>query len=232
MKPAAAELRVAGLVRLSTCDWPGQLAATLFCQGCGWACPYCHNAALRPMHGAESIAWSGIVEFLQARVKLLDAVVFSGGEPTLQAALRPAMETVKRMGFRVGLHTAGASVRRLAPLLPLLDWVGFDVKAPFADYARITGVQGSGAQARTCLKLLLAAGIAVEARTTVHPALLSAADLEEMRRALLQMGVTNYVLQKVRAEGVEAGSLLPFPAPPLPALAADFGAGFASFQQR
>ena len=78
---------------------------------------------------------------------LLDAVVFSGGEPTLQAGLLDAMLEVRELGFKIGLHTAGMYPQRLAAILPLMDWVGMDVKAPFADYARITGTPGSGERA-------------------------------------------------------------------------------------
>ena len=41
------DLVIGGLTPLSTLDYPGRLAAVVFCQGCAWACPYCHNAALR-----------------------------------------------------------------------------------------------------------------------------------------------------------------------------------------
>lgn len=220
------------MARLSTCDWPGELAATIFCQGCAWSCPYCHNPGLRAVHGREVIAWEQVRGFLAARVGLLDAVVFSGGEPTLQPALLPAMEEAKRMGFRIGLHTAGPSLQCLAPLVPLLDWVGFDIKAPFADYARITGVEGSGAKARASLQLLLASGVELEARTTVHASLLSAQDLAAMRYELLALGVRNYAVQKFRTAGVAPENLAQFPALPMPALNADFGVGFSSFTLR
>lgn len=232
MKPAATDLLVGGLARLSSCDWPGQLAATIFCQGCGWDCPYCHNPELRAARGTEVIPWKAVRNFLATRVRLLDGVVFSGGEPTLQPTLGAAMEEVKRMGFRVGLHTAGPSARKLAPLLPLVDWVGFDVKAPFAHYARITGVGGSGDEAKASLQLLLAAGVEHEVRTTVHAALLNTEDLRQMRAELQQLGVQNYVVQQFRAAGVRPGQLLQFPAPAMLPLSAEFGAGFSSFQMR
>jgi pyruvate formate lyase activating enzyme len=219
-------------VRLSTCDWPGQLCATIFCQGCGWNCPYCHNQALRAAHGAEAIAWSRIESFLKQRQGLLDALVFSGGEPTLQAALLPALEQVKRIGFRIGLHTTGPAPSKLAPLLPLLDWVGFDVKAPFDDYARITGVEGSGTEAKTSLQLLLAAGVTVEARTTAHAALLSSNDLLQIEQDLLAMGVSNYVVQQARRSANSAQNRGHSPLLPLPALGADFGSRFARFSLR
>ena len=232
MNPAAGDLRVAGLERLSSCDWPGQLCATVFCQGCAWACPYCHNAALRPMHTAGQIAWSAVRGFLSARARLLDGVVFSGGEPTLQPALAEAMRETRAMGFRIGLHTAGPSAERIRPLLPLLDWVGFDVKAPFADYARVTGVAASGERAQQSLRLLLEAGVAVEVRTTVHPSLLASAELDQMRMELLAMGVRHYVLQRYRTAGVAEDKRAALPVLPMPQLAADYGAGFAQFAVR
>src|SRR5690606_38132990 len=102
-----AELRVGGLERLSMCDWPGELAATIFCQGCPWDCPYCHNPHLLPVTGRHEIAWREVVDFLKSRRGLLDGVVFSGGEPTLQSALPQAIAEVRDLGFRIGLHTAG-----------------------------------------------------------------------------------------------------------------------------
>ena len=143
------DLRVGGLARWSSCDWPGQLVATVFLQGCPWRCRYCHNPHLLPVHGDGEIAWPQVLAFLETRRDLLDGVVFSGGEPLIQAALPEAMGAVRALGFGVGLHTSGAAPERLKAVLPLVDWVGFDVKAPFADYARITGVAGSGEAART-----------------------------------------------------------------------------------
>jgi pyruvate formate lyase activating enzyme len=226
----ATELQVGGLTRLSTCDWPGQLAATIFCQGCAWDCPYCHNPALRPTRAERPLAWSAILDFLERRRGLLDAVVFSGGEPTLQSALPAAVAAVRALGFRVGLHTAGMAPARFATLLPSLDWVGFDVKAPFEAYARITGVEHSGVQAQASLHALLASGIAYEVRTTVHPDLLSEDDLSRLKVQLLAHGVTRFVLQRFRPHGALSGRLCtPHAAP---ALAADFGSGFADFSVR
>ncbi|HEX6005079.1 MAG TPA: radical SAM protein, partial [Burkholderiales bacterium] len=76
-----------GLVALSTTDYPDHLAAVVFGQGCPWRCGYCHNPHLLPKRGVARIAWRDVLAFLERRRGLLDAVVFSGGEPTLQAAL-------------------------------------------------------------------------------------------------------------------------------------------------
>jgi pyruvate formate lyase activating enzyme len=223
---------VGGLARLSTCDWPGELAATVFCQGCGWDCAYCHNPHLRPAQGEESLCWDEVLRFLESRRGLLDAVVFSGGEPTLQGALAGAMRSVRELGFRVGLHTSGAVPERLGELLEWVDWVGFDVKAPLRAYGRITGIEESGARVQESLRFLLGSGVAYEVRTTVHAGLLAEGELLELRDLLLSLGVTHYAVQRFRADGVRADRLARFPPEPQVDLPEGFGDGFRHFVLR
>lgn len=194
-------LRVGGLTPLSTADWPGMLAAVVFCQGCPWRCNYCHNPHLIPPRGDTEIPWDEVLAFLHRRQGLLDGVVFSGGEPTLQPGLAEAMRAVRALGFKVGLHTGGAYPRRLAEVLSLVDWVGLDAKAPFAEYPRITGVAGSGVPAMASLEHVLASGVAHEIRTTVHPTLLSHADVACLAQELSARGVTRHVIQAFRSQG-------------------------------
>jgi pyruvate formate lyase activating enzyme len=135
-------------------------------------------------------------------------VVFSGGEPTLQADLPDAMREVRALGFKIGLHTGGMYPQRLEAVLPLIDWVGMDVKAPFADYPRTTSVAGSGERAFAGLQQVLASGVDHEIRTTVHPALLRDADLADMARDLAARGVKHYVIQAFRSQGCRDEGLL------------------------
>jgi len=194
-------LRVGGLTPLSTSDWPGMLAAVVFCQGCPWRCGYCHNPDLIPARGESEIPWDEVLAFLHRRQGLLDGVVFSGGEPTAQADLLEAMREVRALGFKIGLHTGGAYPKHLAALLPLVDWVGFDVKAPFADYPRVTGAAGSGERALISLQQVLASGVDHELRTTVHPALLTDTELVSLGRDLAARGAKHYVIQGFRSQG-------------------------------
>jgi pyruvate formate lyase activating enzyme len=163
---------------------------------------------------------------------LLDGVVFSGGEPTLQPALLDAIQAVRNLGFRIGLHTAGMAPERFAALLPWIDWVGFDVKAPFSVYSRITGVEQSGEKALASLRLLLASGIQYEVRTTFHPALLTLADMLELRDQLLALGVTNYVIQRFRSAGTQAGRLPHLPERQQLGLPCSYGDSFRQFHVR
>ncbi len=200
-------LRVGGLTPLSTTDWPGMLAAVVFCQGCPWRCGYCHNPGLIPARGDSEIPWGDVLAFLRRRQGLLDGVVFSGGEPTVQSDLPDAMREVRALGFRIGLHTGGAYPQHLAAALPLVDWVGFDVKAPFADYPRTTGAAGSGDRALAGLQQVLASGVAHEIRTTVHPALLADGAVVGLARDLAARGVKHYVIQAFRSQGCGDGAL-------------------------
>ena len=194
-------IRVGGITPLSTTDWPGMLAAVVFCQGCPWRCGYCHNPDLIAARGEHEIPWQEVLAFLRRRQGLLDGVVFSGGEPTLQNDLPEAMREVRALGFRIGLHTGGMLPEKLAAVLPLVDWVGMDVKAPFADYAHITGVAGSGQRALAGLEQVLASGVDHEIRTTVHPNLLDDAAVLGVGRDLFERGVRRYVIQAFRSQG-------------------------------
>ncbi|WP_133512965.1 anaerobic ribonucleoside-triphosphate reductase activating protein [Candidatus Thiosymbion oneisti] len=200
MTPAAQSLRIGGLTPMTTIDYPGELAAVVFCQGCPWRCRYCHNGHLLPPESEHQIPWSDMCAFLEKRTGLLDALVFSGGEPTLQAALPAAVKEARSMGFKIGLHTAGPYPDRLRRLLPFIDWVGLDIKALPADYPAVTGVPDSGERAWESLALLLDAGIALQVRTTVLPGWRDEPDLRPLADRLAAIGVRNHVLQRCRTE--------------------------------
>ncbi|HDN27361.1 MAG TPA: anaerobic ribonucleoside-triphosphate reductase activating protein [Thioploca sp.] len=188
-------LSIGGLTPFTTIDFPKHLAAVIFCQGCAWRCRYCYNTHLLDSRAKPTLSWDKVDAFLQRRLGLLDAVVFSGGEPTLQKGLLEAVQRVHNLGFKVGLHTAGMNSNMLANVLPYLDWVGFDIKAPFARYATITGVSSSGKQPEKSARLVLESGVAYEFRTTVHPQLLNESDLLKLATSLADLGVQQYVLQ-------------------------------------
>ena len=195
---SCAPLRVGGLTPLTTIDYPGELAAVVFCQGCPWRCSYCQNEHLLPPHGDSELPWTEVLGFLQRRRALLDAVVFSGGEPTLQSALPGAIRAVRELGFKVGLHTAGPYPQRLARVLPLVDWVGLDVKATLDHYPALTGLPGSGEHAWRSLDLLLASGVAHEVRVTVDERHLPLDRLDDLLGRLRAAGVRRIALQTCR----------------------------------
>jgi pyruvate formate lyase activating enzyme len=185
---------VAGLTRLTTIDFPGRLAAVVYLQGCPWRCGYCHNSDLQP-RGPATLVWDEVLSWLGTRKGLVDGVVFSGGEPTLHAGLGDAIEAVRALGFDIGLHTAGIYPQRFERILPLLDWVGFDIKACYRHYDTITGVTGSADRAWQSAQLLLDSSVAHEFRTTLHPDQMDSAALGELVDELLHAGARHYAIQ-------------------------------------
>jgi len=219
--PAARrELQVGGLTPFTSIDYPGKLSAVVFVQGCPWRCGYCHNPHLQQRGRPAGPCWSEVLHFLRQRTGLLDAVVFSGGEPTLDPALPTAIGEARTLGFKVGLHSAGMAPQRLQALLPLVDWVGLDIKAPLADqagHARVTGLQGSESPVRRSLAALVqhaqTRDLPFECRTTAHPALLDDAALLSVADEMAAAGVVRWVLQIARTRGARGA---------LPAVGADY----------
>lgn len=196
-------LRIAGLVPLSSVDWPGKLVATVFLQGCPWRCFYCHNTTLIPMRRRGLVEWLEVEELLARRRGLLDGLVFTGGEALAQAGVHAAARVVRESGFGVGLHTAGAYPGRLATLLQqgLVDWVGLDIKALPEHYGQVVGREAAGVKAWESLAHVLEFGVDYEVRTTVVDGDVTASDALAVARRLHAMGVRRYALQQARAIG-------------------------------
>lgn len=190
---------VGGVEKFSAVDFPGVLTAVVFMQGCPWKCPFCHNASIRPILKENDFSWDLFVNFLKTRQGKLDAVTFSGGEPLVQDGLSEAIKEVKALGFKIGLHTGGYRPEHLAKILPLVDWVGLDIKAPFEaeKYKSIVGVDQLD-KVEKSLNLLLESGVDFECRTTCDPRFLTSEDLLAIAKELHKRGVKKYFLQKYR----------------------------------
>lgn len=197
--PAFAGLpAVAGVVPFSSVDWPGQLAAVIFIGGCPWRCHYCHNPHLQQR--TVNYDWDETCHWLANRSGLLDGVVFSGGEPLSEARLPQMISTVRALGFKVALHSAGIYPQRLAAVLPLVEWVGLDIKCNAAGYDALTGRARSSTPVEHSLQLLLESGLPFECRTTWSPAWLSEDALLDLAHRLSLRGVRAYAVQNFRPE--------------------------------
>jgi pyruvate formate lyase activating enzyme len=217
-------LRIGGLTRWTSIDFPGRLAAVVFLQGCPWRCGYCHNPELLDATREGGLSWAEVRHFLEGRRGLLDGVVFSGGEPTLQAGLGEALDEVRAMGFETALHTGGMYPERLAQLLPRLDWVGLDIKGPWDRIDAITQTRGSAARVQASLRHLVDSGVAFECRTTWHEGLFGVPELHGLAGELAGLGVKRWALQECRGAG--KGATVPG------AELAGLGAAFGEFVHR
>jgi pyruvate formate lyase activating enzyme len=181
-------------------DFPGKVSTVVFTQECNFRCPYCHNGSLIPQHVPNKllIPEEHFFEFLEYRSHLLDAVVVSGGEPTLQQDLPVFLRRIKSMSFAVKLDTNGSEPEVLKKLLEndLLDYIAMDIKAPLDKYKQVTGALSLLVEneIKESIKLISNSGIDHEFRTTVVEALLSPEDMQAIRQ-LVPAG-SLYRLQK------------------------------------
>ena len=101
-------MRIAQFQKNSFIDMPGYVACVVYTQGCNMNCKFCHNKALIPQVDPEyPVDWKEVISWLKTRQGLIDAVVFSGGEPTIQKDLINKMTDILQLGFALGLHTNG-----------------------------------------------------------------------------------------------------------------------------
>lgn len=194
----AIRLPVAGLAADSTTAFPGRRAAVVFLQGCPLACHYCDSGPMAEARRASPGEWEAILAFLEARRGEIDAVVFSGGEPTLHPDLPAATAMCRELGLAVGLHTAGPYPERLERLLPLLDWVALDTKGRGRDFDRIVGRERVWQRHVRSLGLLLDGDTPYECRTTVHWKDFDLGSLEQLALTLADCGVRHYAIQLAR----------------------------------
>ena len=114
----SAKINVGGVETFSTVDFPEHMAAVVFLQGCPWRCPFCHNTSLQPIDTETDFVWEKFLGFLEKRRGILDAVVFSGGEPLVQNSLEAALDDVMALGYKTALHTGGYRPEALRRVLP------------------------------------------------------------------------------------------------------------------
>ena len=194
------EIRIAGVETFSMVDFPEQMSAVVFMQGCPWRCPFCHNAELQKIGQESGFEWAKFIKFLEERKGRLDAVVFSGGEPLVQDSLLDAIRDVKTIGgYKIGLHTGGFRPDMLKQVVSEIDWVGFDIKAPLEDdkYEEITQAKHLD-KVKESLQILLNSGIHFECRTTCDPRYLSHEDIRKIGDFLAQKGVKEKKKKKYR----------------------------------
>ena len=188
--------------KFSIVDFPEHIAAVVFMQGCVWRCPFCYNTSLQQLGAKPESNWTfeKLMALLERRKGIIDAVVFSGGEPLAQDGLSEAIDEVKALGYKIGLHTGGYRPEMLQKIIGKLDWAGLDIKAPLIAerYMRATGGYKQVENIRQSLQILLASGKHFECRTTCDPRILQIEDIYAIADELKSAGVKEYYLQKYR----------------------------------
>lgn len=128
-------MNIGAFLKVSYNDYPGKIASVIFTNACNMACPYCHNGELAKGQ-ARLLDVDEILRRLKNRSKFVNALVISGGEPTLQLDLQAFVKKVKALGLKVKLDTNGLKPEVTENLIAagLLDYVALDLKWHPDDY--------------------------------------------------------------------------------------------------
>ncbi len=189
---------IRGLFPFSLVDYPGKISCIIFCGGCNFRCPFCHNPCLVFDPASQPrVTEPQLFHFLESRRNRLEGVVISGGEPTLHPGLHRLANKIRSAGFLVKLDTNGTNPEAVRRLLDdsLPDAFGIDYKAPASDYCRQTGTGPSDVAERT-IRMAVESGRFLDVRTTVHRDLLSPEMLAQMHGELRRLGVKHWMLQQ------------------------------------
>ena len=165
-------MNISGIIKSSLIDYPGLISCVLFVPGCNYSCFYCHNRSL--IDGSHILLTpQSVADFLQKRVGLLDGVVISGGEPTLQSNLIPFLQMLRGLGYQIKLDTNGSHPEVVKELLALelCDYFAVDYKAPAEHYPKICGHGADARQVIQTIRMLSEGQVPFEVRTTVIPQL-------------------------------------------------------------
>ena len=196
---------ISGITKLTLLDFPDKTACIIFTAGCNFRCGYCHNPEFVLPERLKEIEKGFIPEavimnFLKRRHGMLQGVVITGGEPTLQPDLPDFIRTVRALGYAVKLDTNGNRPEVLRALLDegLLDYVAMDYKINFARYTELSGKGADPQAVENSFQILKEGRVPYEFRTTLVKEIHTPAVLADMHRELV--GVKRYYVQPFRSD--------------------------------
>jgi pyruvate formate lyase activating enzyme len=187
-------MNIAGVQKVTLLDYPGKVACEIFTQGCNFECPFCQNSSLIPITNTGEFSEEEIFEYLNLRKNILDGVVITGGEPTVQKDLKGFIKKIKDLGLLVKLDTNGGNPKVLQELIDekLVDYVAMDIKNIFNKYNITAGKKINLDNIKKSIEILKASKIDYEFRTTIIKEMHS---LDDIINICKLVGNAKYYLQ-------------------------------------
>ncbi len=169
-------LSIAAFLKTSLIEWPGKISSVIFVPKCNFRCPFCHNAELVNPERVSKILLCDekeIMADLKKRKDWIDAVVVTGGEPTLQNDLFKFLKNLKQLKLLTMVHTNGTNPKLVEELIKekLVDYWGMDLKGDLEDYDKFIGGVGGVGGVEKSIEQIINSGVDYEFRTTVVPTL-------------------------------------------------------------
>lgn len=195
---------IKGILPMTTVDYKGKVASTIFLQGCNFRCPFCHNPELvaisdKDVMDSTLLKPAEVISYLKEHKEWVDAVCISGGEPTIHKGLPAFISHLKKAGFFVKIQTNGTNPNMLKKLIDekLLDYISMDIKAPIEKYELFAGAKLNKESIKESAALIMASGIEYSFHTTVSPEL-NCSDIKQI--GLWLNGAKTFYLQQFRPE--------------------------------
>ena len=162
-------MKIAGFQKLTLLDYPSKVACIIFTQGCNYKCPYCQNSGLIDHSNEDLIDEEEIFKYLDKRKGIIDGIVISGGEPTIQKDLKTFMEKVKEKGFLIKLDTNGSNPNFVEEVIneKLVDYIAMDIKNVLEEYKDVTNVNPNINNLKRSIEIIKNSNIEHEFRTTI-----------------------------------------------------------------
>jgi len=200
-------VQIGGLQKFSLIDYPGKISAVVFLLGCNFRCGFCHNPELvlpELSKDQAKIDEKEFFDFLAGRQGKLDGVCVTGGEPTIWQDLPLFVEKIKKLGFLIKLDTNGTNPDMVEKLIKarFVDYFAIDIKNSPEKYHKTVNTEIKIANSEKTLKMIVAAGIPLELRTTAVPGLITKEDFVKIREWLSDLRVLEkvslYAIQQFR----------------------------------
>lgn len=191
-------MRIGGFQKNSMIDFPGLISSVIFTAGCNFVCPYCHNPDLvgkvKP-GGGEPIDQGEIFSFLKKRRGLIDGVVITGGEPTLQPGLEQFMVNIKELGFSVKLDTNGTRPEMVEAFIQkgIVDYIAMDIKTSIEGYHLVAGDGFDSGTVAASIAIIMEQAPDYEFRTTCVKPLIDRQKMDKIGGMI--KGARRYILQ-------------------------------------
>lgn len=195
-----------GFEKLTLLDYPGLIACIIFTKGCNYNCSFCHNSNLINF-GFSNISTDEVLNYLEFRRNILEGIVISGGEPTIQKGLKEFIKQIKSLGYKVKLDTNGSNPDVLKKLIDenLIDYVAMDIKSDFDNYSKVVNCSIDINNVKKSINILKKSNIDFEFRTTIYKEL---HNIDILKNILDIVGDNKYFIQNfVQSENVRDKSL-------------------------
>ena len=168
-------MKIAGFVKTTLQDWEGKNSCMILLGGCNFRCPYCNRPDLIEWSG-ESMDLLPILKYIKENKDFLEAVVISGGEPTIQSDLYKLLTDIKKLKVKIKLDTNGYTPEIIDDLIgaKLVDKICINIMAPLdsASYSKAAGVNLDVELIKRSLKILDESGMPYEIRTVAVPGII------------------------------------------------------------